>query len=610
MERCAAEGLSEADCSDLSGCEWADALGRCNPTCKSLSEDQCAAGAGCSWDGKKCHRHTKPKETSQAKCARMLDKKECDTLAETDDCAWVDGQCKQRFIITANPDLPDGASTWAHESITSKGAIWAFSGTFVAIAVIIGIVAIWWNRGTIGLAVMTVAGSVGRGLAGARDGVVKARDGVVGARDRARAAATPEGPRELTGDMANPAFEDPNAPEEAEPTEPTPEEPRELTGDIANPAFGLDPSPATAAEAGIARGEGAVGVGADAADAAGEDAPEDDEDSHFWDPLPKGDQDNFFQLQNERAAKERAAQAAAAQHLPGSFRPHTPDPLSPAQRARIAAEEAAAQRKAQRAADDAAFRKHEQQVRQEIATEPRPASVAPPTVAKSGPAASPSPSAADRKARALSASEQRAAKLRAELVSENQVRGAEAATAAAAARAKSRSPRPVSPASPVSSGPSAADRKATALSASEQRAAKLRAELVSENQVRGAEAATAAAARIRPKTIRKSSRRRAAAVPRTSGPAPPPPPPAPPRTGPPSRAKPPNPFSRGAQDPKFTPGGTLTGGRRGVCVPPNGEKVRVFLNGLLGGEKTTGNSRTHVGPNSRKRRCRAVQGRN
>ena len=548
MERCAAEGLSEADCSDLSGCEWADALGRCNPTCKSLSEDQCAAGAGCSWDGKKCHRHTKPKETSQAKCARMLDKKECDTLAETDDCAWVDGQCKQRFIITANPDLPDGASTWAHESITSKGAIWAFSGTFVAIAVIIGIVAIWWNRGTIGLAVMTVAGSVGRGLAGARDGVVKARDGVVGARDRARAAATPEGPRELTGDMANPAFEDPNAPEEAEPTEPTPEEPRELTGDIANPAFGLDPSPATAAEAGIARGEGAVGVGADAADAAGEDAPEDDEDSHFWDPLPKGDQDNFFQLQNERAAKERAAQAAAAQHLPGSFRPHTPDPLSPAQRARIAAEEAAAQRKAQRAADDAAFRKHEQQVRQEIATEPRPASVAPPTVAKSGPAASPSPSAADR--------------------------------------------------------------KATALSASEQRAAKLRAELVSENQVRGAEAATAAAARIRPKTIRKSSRRRAAAVPRTSGPAPPPPPPAPPRTGPPSRAKPPNPFSRGAQDPKFTPGGTLTGGRRGVCVPPNGEKVRVFLNGLLGGEKTTGNSRTHVGPNSRKRRCRAVQGRN
>ena len=90
-----------------------------------------------------------------------------------DGCAWVDGQCQERVIITVNPNEPEGAQAWAGHSIDSKTAVWALSGSFITIAILIGIVSIWWNWGAIWTTVRTVAANFRQGLGNARDGVVE-----------------------------------------------------------------------------------------------------------------------------------------------------------------------------------------------------------------------------------------------------------------------------------------------------------------------------------------------------------------------------------------------------------------------------------------------------
>ena len=181
IRRCSAGGLSEADCSAINDCQWLPELSQCTPTCSALSEDTCTASIGCSWDGSKCQRRSK-KEKNQwrpnapKQCSNQLSKRECEIASGSggmgDGCAWVDGRCQERVIITVNPDKPAGARAWADKSVDSKTAVWALSGTFITIAILIGIFSIWWNWGAIWTTVRTVAGNFRQGLAAARDGVV------------------------------------------------------------------------------------------------------------------------------------------------------------------------------------------------------------------------------------------------------------------------------------------------------------------------------------------------------------------------------------------------------------------------------------------------------
>jgi hypothetical protein len=197
IRRCSAGGLSEADCSAINDCQWLPELSQCTPTCSALSEDTCAASIGCSWDGSKCQRRSK-KEKNQwrpnapKQCSNQLSKRECEIASGSggmgDGCAWVDGRCQERVIITVNPDKPAGARAWADKSVDSKTAVWALSGTFITIAILIGIFSIWWNWGAIWTTVRTVAGNFRQGLAAARDGVVARGRRLT----RRRARPTPE----------------------------------------------------------------------------------------------------------------------------------------------------------------------------------------------------------------------------------------------------------------------------------------------------------------------------------------------------------------------------------------------------------------------------------
>ena len=181
IRRCSAGGLSESDCSAINDCQWLPELSQCAPACSALAEDICAASIGCSWDGSKCQRRSK-KEQKQwrpnvpKRCANQLSKRECEVASGSggmgDGCAWMDGQCQERVIITVNPDKPAGARAWTDKSVDSKTAVWVLSGTFITIAILIGIFSFWWNWNAIWISVRTVGANFRQGLAAARDGVV------------------------------------------------------------------------------------------------------------------------------------------------------------------------------------------------------------------------------------------------------------------------------------------------------------------------------------------------------------------------------------------------------------------------------------------------------
>ena len=249
-QRCSAMGLSESDCDALGEeCEWAEALGRCNPACASMAEDRCGAHLSCEWNGEKCAKRSGQKQ----------DEEEGDGKPKT-------------FTITANPDASKGAADW-QGALSSKAAIWGAAAPVIAIIVIIGIVVLWFHRdgiygaivgGAVGLGrwVSGGVGGVAQGLRNRRDAWRAAREQRAQERADARAAEAAAAAAEdargeeseydpmpglLSDSEPEDAGDDGAAVAAAAPAAPAPAHPRDLTGEVANPAFGIEPEPEPAA---------------------------------------------------------------------------------------------------------------------------------------------------------------------------------------------------------------------------------------------------------------------------------------------------------------------------------------------------------------------------
>lgn len=241
-------GLSESDCDALGEeCEWAEALGRCNPTCASLPEDRCGAHLSCEWDGERCQKRSNRRRNNEEE---------------------QPGQ-PRLVTITANPDAPKGASDW-EGSLSTKGAIWGGLAPIILIVVGIGIVAFWLHRDGIyaafagfGAGIVRLFASLSAGVQARRDAWRAAREERAQARAEARAADEARREEEAAaarGDGAVDAGDggesdgpvvgglfddtepeadsgDAGAAGAAAAPSPEPVAPRDLSGEIANPAF-------------------------------------------------------------------------------------------------------------------------------------------------------------------------------------------------------------------------------------------------------------------------------------------------------------------------------------------------------------------------------------